>query len=326
MSFFNKKEEVISIELTPYGRHLLSLGKLQPSYYAFYDDDILYNPESAGGLTSSAEIKDRILTDTSYLKPTYIYESLDKIITESETYLDSDHIRYPSSNNKIYYLQKPMGTMAYSAITNPAFQATFIQNEISSSSKFYNSNAANPQGGVGQTPQIDVNFSYTLSIMSRNDEASKSNVVYVKPEFKSKVFQDQTYLNVEFEKMIVQLLENNSFDYTNNFDVEVFKIDDNNVNKMQQLKFLPRGSNIKNNLLVDEETVNNVMVDKNYVEYYFNLLVDDEIAVADICEGVTQLKSENVFVDLDVECPDLVGRDINIYSSRITPDDIEDCD
>jgi hypothetical protein len=35
MSFFNKKEEVIEIELTSYGKSLLAKGKLRPTHYAF---------------------------------------------------------------------------------------------------------------------------------------------------------------------------------------------------------------------------------------------------------------------------------------------------
>ena len=43
MTFFDKKTEVINFELTPHGRHLLSMGKLAPKYYDFTDDDILYD-------------------------------------------------------------------------------------------------------------------------------------------------------------------------------------------------------------------------------------------------------------------------------------------
>ena len=42
MSFFNKKEDVIEIQLTQYGKYLLSKGKFKPSYYAFFDDDIVF--------------------------------------------------------------------------------------------------------------------------------------------------------------------------------------------------------------------------------------------------------------------------------------------
>jgi len=37
MEFFNKKEEVLEVKLTPYGRYKLSKGLLRPTYYAFFD-------------------------------------------------------------------------------------------------------------------------------------------------------------------------------------------------------------------------------------------------------------------------------------------------
>ena len=42
MTFFDPKEEVLNIELTQHGTRLLSQGKLSPSHYLFFDDDILY--------------------------------------------------------------------------------------------------------------------------------------------------------------------------------------------------------------------------------------------------------------------------------------------
>ncbi len=46
----DKKEEVIDIELTPYGKQLLSMGKMKPAYYAFFDDNIMYDAEYAGNI------------------------------------------------------------------------------------------------------------------------------------------------------------------------------------------------------------------------------------------------------------------------------------
>jgi len=42
MKFFDPKQDVLDIQLTQYGKHLLSSGKFRPVYYAFFDDDILY--------------------------------------------------------------------------------------------------------------------------------------------------------------------------------------------------------------------------------------------------------------------------------------------
>ena len=43
MEFFNRKEEVVDLQLTQYGKYLLSRGKFKPSAYAFFDDDVIYD-------------------------------------------------------------------------------------------------------------------------------------------------------------------------------------------------------------------------------------------------------------------------------------------
>ena len=41
--FLDKKEQVIDFKLTSYGRYLLSIGSFKPTYYAFFDNNILYD-------------------------------------------------------------------------------------------------------------------------------------------------------------------------------------------------------------------------------------------------------------------------------------------
>jgi hypothetical protein len=48
MEFFNRKEEVLDIELTQYGKYLLSIGELKPAYYSFFDDDVIYDTQYQG--------------------------------------------------------------------------------------------------------------------------------------------------------------------------------------------------------------------------------------------------------------------------------------
>lgn len=299
MSFFDKKEEVISIELTPYGRNLLSLGKLRPSYYAFFDDDVLYNIEAAGGSETSADIKTRILNETPYLKPNYLFKNLDENIGRNEIYLEAEEIRYPSSDNKLYFLQKPLGTCKETSKESPAFKATFIENSASSGSKFITGS----EGGDQQVAQVDVEFDYTLSIKNQNKQTSQQGVTFVRPEFRSKIFDDGTYIDVEFEKMIVELLEDNGFELTDSFEVEVFKQDFADTTKYEQLKFLPKKAVIQNDILLDEQDLGTIDPTPEYVEYYFDFLVDKEVAIEDVS-----------------------SQEINIYTSRVTPSDIEVCD
>ena len=60
--FINRQEEVLQIQMTPYGKSLFSQGKFDPVYYTYYDDDILYDGAYAGLSESQNNIVDRIKT------------------------------------------------------------------------------------------------------------------------------------------------------------------------------------------------------------------------------------------------------------------------
>jgi hypothetical protein len=324
MSFFDKKQEVLSIELTPYGRHLLSLGKLKPTYYAFFDDDVLYNVEAAGYSETSAEIKNRILNETPYMKPTVVYQNLNDITSQSELYLETEEIRYPSSNNKLYYLQSPLGTCKETSKKSPAFKATFLLNSSSAGTKFQE-NSTLP---LEHIPQIEVDYDYTVSVKNTNNQANQDFVNNVPPEFRSKIFSDGTYYGIEDDNMIVQLLEENGFSLSDSFDIEVFKVDDNNSERMTQLKFTPKQQKIVNDYLVDDSNMNGPLeITPEYVEYYFNLYTDNEISISDLCKGVQTLKSQDIYMDLEINCPDVIDTGApNIYRTRIKKSDLEICD
>jgi len=55
MAFFNKTEEVIDLVLTRKGREMLSKGTLNPTYYSFYDDEIIYDLKYADSSSLEAQ-------------------------------------------------------------------------------------------------------------------------------------------------------------------------------------------------------------------------------------------------------------------------------
>ena len=60
MTFFDKKEEILELKLSSYGRQKLAAGKFKPVYYAFFDDDILYDGARAGITEDNNDIEPRI--------------------------------------------------------------------------------------------------------------------------------------------------------------------------------------------------------------------------------------------------------------------------
>ena len=74
MLFLNKKEEVLDIKLTQFGKYKLSVGEFKPVYYAFFDNDILYDSDYAEVSGSQNSIEPRIQEETPRLQAQHTFE------------------------------------------------------------------------------------------------------------------------------------------------------------------------------------------------------------------------------------------------------------
>ena len=70
MEFFDRKEDVIDIQLTPYGKSKLLEGVLKPAYYSFHDNDVVYSYKHANLNENVGEIHDRIV-EYPRIRPPY---------------------------------------------------------------------------------------------------------------------------------------------------------------------------------------------------------------------------------------------------------------
>ena len=68
MEFFNKKEEVLEVVLTNYGRDKLAAGQFNPTFYAFFDDDVLYDVSGSGDTENQNSAEPRIQSNTPKIK------------------------------------------------------------------------------------------------------------------------------------------------------------------------------------------------------------------------------------------------------------------
>tara|TARA_Y100000592_G_scaffold19005_1_gene29091 strand:- start:12292 stop:13767 length:1476 start_codon:yes stop_codon:yes gene_type:complete len=155
MEFFDQKEEVIHIELTELGRKRLSVGRLKPAFYAFYDDDIIYDGEYGPGNDVQKDIEHRIIKKTPRVKPNTIFNSVDDSIRKIEannlygtvslteligTFVNNKTIedRYPLIPDKKteYLLPMPIGTSDAGNQNAPSWELNFLKSELSSSQPF----------------------------------------------------------------------------------------------------------------------------------------------------------------------------------------------
>ena len=159
MEFFNRKEEVIDIQLTQHGKYLLSKGRLSPKYYAFYDDDVIYDTQYAGDPLVGGESHDGNgydidhggfgehpseaegrITTTPRIKSQYVFEGAETRISKivkSEAFQELSNDEKLASlepaimtTTAVYGLSSEMGTSAFNSSNAPAWNIKFIEGSL----------------------------------------------------------------------------------------------------------------------------------------------------------------------------------------------------
>ena len=130
MSLFNSKEEVLNIELTSYGKFLLSRGKFKPAYYSFHDEGIIYDSDYANFSENSNQSEIRIQDNNAYLKPNYSFYS-------PKTYLNQDVDQKTILENK-FLLKSNRKDLSYSEHTTEVLSNSTISNNYIPSWEIYN--------------------------------------------------------------------------------------------------------------------------------------------------------------------------------------------
>ena len=314
MAYFDDKEDVLGIELTPLGRTLLAQGKLMPTYYTFLDDDVLYDIESSGDTESNYQIKTRILNETPRVRPQTNLKDLD---------LKNKDLHPDLVNDVVKYNLYPLGTSNNKEKEVPSWKVNVLNNELASTQNYLSTSY-----GIHDIPQLNINLEYALSIGNVNKIPDQTGLT-VSPNLQiSKVYSDGTFLKIEEEQAILQILERNGFIHGESIQVEAFLFDDAEEEKLIPLKFMKQNREIQNDLLVDVDNLEDLSTEPNpnTVEYYFDVRVDKEIPTSDY--GVTGTNNSNTdsLSGAGIEKVKRSLQNPNIYKSPVNPDEIEDCD
>lgn len=328
MTFFDNKEDVIQIELTPHGRKLLSKGKLKPSFYTFHDDDILYESEFGGFTENNNAIKARILEETPYMKTRNCFDGVDSNIYNMNILDDSRA------------LKNEIGSMPLNTNKTPSWKINFLQGELSSSQSYMSSSKNNIQ----PIPQLECEIEYT---MSADNVQFYENIPSYDDTYISDIRTDGSFVSIKQEHLLLDILEKNGFDYKDSFEMEVYIYDydgtqnrssacssSNDEYTLRRLNFLRENKRIRNDMLMiprEDGLIDDLDVlelsDQTHVEHFLDISIDKEIPEFEICKSVHDLKKRNIYLDTDIDCSQYQTEsnlDIDIYGSPVT--DIEDCD
>lgn len=295
MSFFDSKEEVIKLELTTHGKHLLSKGKFKPVYYSFHDEDVLYDSEYADLSETQNSTQTRILEETPFLKPQATYTSVEnsvnknkslllysfsKLLKQQEEQLESD---------RDYALYLSLANSAYNNIYAPAWNISVISGAIASSVAHIDNlegykNSLSPYTKIPQINLSESLYKYKVLIDAPEDtlttELNNGMIVsYISGS--SYILEKATQ-----EEYVINVKEENVNNIADNFDIEVFVEQDRylNINDAvvtssywKKLNFKKQIQQVKNNILLDTPLTFEVEENNSIVEYFLDITIDDEL-------------------------------------------------
>jgi hypothetical protein len=298
-TFINKKEEVLQIRLTPYGKFLLSEGKLAPHYYSFYDSDIIYETphfdEVREGVTGVKENQNDIVTRINSTQRTGIQTNFstlsgsDNNAERSISRATRDNYEQITPNN--FTFMNPVGTGSPFTEYYPAW---FIKT-MTGSVGFYNASYS----GSMAIPTLSASVETKYSRETVRMEGLENTITF------HEIVDDQ--------KLLIDIQELNTiFKGKGNYDIEVFKAPtQGEVGRIERVEFINQdfahASILKEQLQPEEYSRflngNEDMIeeqfptiDPTYVEYYLSVKVDGEI-------GDLVLKGRTLYTGMPVGGP-----------------------
>ncbi len=366
--FFNPKEDIIDLQVTSYGKHALSKGEFVPKYYAFFDDDILYDSQWASSSYGEQqnEIKDRLINETPRIKVTPALSGVETSIKKSVEMVkhglaEVGAKQIQPAKDKHFALPMPLGTTALGSNTLPAWDFYLLKGEISDSTSYYSGSEAAPHIKI---PQINAEITYTVKpftseqIVPLGESEAKALATGIEGSLSSDAdtvgvwgglvedFVDGSKLKVYKDSLIIELNEENTDYLADNFDIEVYEVQqvtgssypgDNGVQILEELVplYFARGkrSDLGVSYLSDEHFDLDELLsdpDSNYVEYFLEINVDNEIDSSVVCAHLPSEKSRRKNLLREVDCTrsegiTMVDAGMGAYRDSIDVDP-EDCD
>ena len=313
MEFFNKKQDVISLQITQFGRHLMSKGKFNPTYYAFFDDNILYEIEQAE-ISEEQNTSQQRIKDCPYIQPQISFTSLEEnfeatyeIINNEQNKTQYDVESFQKIADNQYLLPSPLGTSGVDNNNPPSWHLSLLKGDITGSA--HNTQIIGLDGGkfTLPIPQVDVEKKILFGNIDVIDEINSDEVEDDLAVSGGAIISQEDDLFI-----LLKVFERNGTFQKDNFDIEIYEIIDNNLHddepeELRKLNFVPKANQETSDSWLEDEPQ---ILDKDYVGYYFEILADDEIDDKIICKLDPNDEKRGVFADpRQKRCAELLGED-----------------
>ena len=275
MTFFNKKEEVMDIELTRFGRDSLARGSFRPAFYQFFDDDILYDASCMGFSEGQNDSEKRILEETPRLKTQSITYPIEKAFALEAEMIESGQMEKfrTISRNADPVIQErillyPIHSYNIKTSESPRIKMQSHFQKMKSEISYLH---LTESGIIKNIPQISFEPEYAIRENRENlrEPGMLNQETYVDLSSRNAEFLDGSTISVTSKDIVVSLEEINSFYGLDNFEIEVYEVIE--VDGMDDT-------------LLRLETMEEI-------NKYFHIKTDDHVPLAD----VPDLKHRNYY-------------------------------
>ena len=326
--FINKKEQVFDLQLTPYAKYLMSIGKFKPAFYAFFDDNVLYdkNYATSSATEAQSDVDKRIKEETQYLETLVLFKDLE---TTKARNLDSEvdfilkpatnRIRYPDSD--LFKIENAIGDGYYDgpSQTAPSWKIAALNSKITSSATY----DTNTESDI---PQISIESTYVKRVVNNSFVPDPQNVRQVSA--RTLGFIDQKAVELVSDDPVIYAEEVNTRTLMQNFDIEVFEIKTPSSKgvhaELKRLNFRKEKSNVENGFLIADSPIqgDTSQLTTDDVEYYFDVLLDENVNEALACKGLDLFNKDSYYIDIDFDCFGDEQESIyyDIYGSTMEPE------
>ena len=288
MTFFDKKEEVLEIKLTSYGRQKLASGKFKPVYYAFFDDDILYDADRAGVTEDNNDIEPRIQENTPSTRIQTGFTDLEKKVMK-QTHVFSNGIFHEHDVTDLNFdpdvfadtdgLRNvlPLGHSQLGNQHAASWRVEFLDGEFYASKS--NLNDDPNKKTIVNIPQIDCDIDVQPVLVEKTftgvaDEET-GRYVAVNPE-------TNQFIRLTEDSILLDISEGNVDILNDAYSLEVFEVVTEDSKEVLKPKmFLREVEHIKNGILLDKQEIDaqirQYQTNNKIVEYFFDISFDDNI-------------------------------------------------
>jgi hypothetical protein len=328
--FLNKKEQVIDFKLTPYAKYLLSIGRFKPAFYAFFDDNVLYDRKytATGSTEGQNSIDNRIKDETQYLETYVHFKSIEANLSRNK---DLSYSFYDTrTNTQTMTNVLPSERYTVDEAIGDAFLNGPAQNapswKILALSSYITSSAQSDPSNESLIPQVDIISEYKMKIVDYfvNDPGAVELSVRAVNGITQDFIDGKAIQLVESDP-VIYAEEANTELLTENFDVEVFEVlDGNSAGELQKKYFKSTRSNIKNGFIVADKPVETLNLDQTTenVGYFFDVLFDSKADRKTVCKAIDDFDKSSYYIDLDFMCDESGAENtfFDIYGTVLEPE------